>query len=80
VLFVDEDPVTAYDKESSRSQAFVEHGEEVPFEVPVLLFGIDLSGIAKRFVEESERFFRGEIEELSDLYADEMNEEQKRRP
>jgi hypothetical protein len=70
------------DRTQPTSQAFTEKGETVPFEMPILLFGIDLSGWVRRFSEQSDAFHRGEIEEFGNdvVDANAMNEEQKRRP
>jgi hypothetical protein len=42
--------LNADEKTSPTSRTFVKKGEVVPFEMPVLLFGIDLSGVTRRFL------------------------------
>jgi hypothetical protein len=64
--------------EGSLSHVFIEKGESVPFEMPVLLFGIDLTGTARRLEESFAAMRRGETAPPMDEAA--MNEELKRRP
>jgi hypothetical protein len=71
--------VNADERTSPMSQNFLEHGEGVPFAMPVLIFGIDLFGLSQRFHEQSQAFFRGEDSGELDLDAAEINEELKRR-
>jgi hypothetical protein len=81
VTFVDA-PDNGYDRDGSgpRSMAFVERGEEVPFEMPALVLGIDLSGIVRRFHEENSRRLAGEEVADDPWDPDEINAELKRRP
>lgn len=62
------------------SRAFTNSGESVPFDFPVLLFGIDLSESTKRFMKQSQEFFAGRITEISEPHPDQLNEELERRP
>lgn len=71
--------INADDKTSPTSHAFLEKGEVVPFEMPILLFGIDVSGIARRFHEQGAAVFRGESPG-DDLDSAAINEELTRRP
>lgn len=71
--------INADERTSPTAHVFVEHGEEVPFEMPVLLFGIDLTGMMRRFFEQSTAQFRGETPP-DDLDPAAINEELKRRP
>jgi hypothetical protein len=48
----------ADDSTSSSSRVFPEPGEIVPFEMPVLLFGIDLTDITEAFHEQAQEFFK----------------------
>ncbi len=52
VSFIDEE------RTSPRSQSFTERGEQAPFEMPVLLFGIDLTDVVRLAHEQSTVFFR----------------------
>lgn len=62
------------------SNAFTEPGETAPLEFPMLLFGIDLTGMMTRFMHHSQEFFAGRIAQLPESDPDEINEELKRRP
>jgi hypothetical protein len=46
-----------------QSQAFADPGVQVPFKMPMVLFGLDLTGMMERFVEDSGPFIRGETNE-----------------
>ncbi len=73
--------VNADDQTHPRSDVFREKGETAPFEMPMLLFGIDLSGMARRFQAASEAFLTGEVEDMSGAFdEDATKEEVKRRP
>jgi len=73
--------INADERTSPVSHVFVEQGEEVPFEMPILLFGIDLSGMTRRFHERADTFFQTkDPQDMSDLDAAAINEELKRRP
>jgi len=69
----------ADDRTEPTSQVFLENDETVPFEMPVLVFGVDLSGQAKRFLDPLSPYRQGKIEHPF-LDTKGMNEEQKRRP
>jgi hypothetical protein len=56
--------INADERTSAASQAFVELGEEVPFEMPFLLFGIDLTAMMRNFHDASEAFIRGETSDF----------------
>jgi hypothetical protein len=63
----------------AESRVFVEGGESVPFEMPTILSGLDLSGMARRTYEQFERMKRAEATEAgNDAGFDE--EDLKRRP
>jgi hypothetical protein len=63
----------------AESRVFVEGGESVLFEMPTILSGLDLSGMARRTYEQFERMKRGEATEAgNDAGFDE--EDLKRRP
>jgi hypothetical protein len=68
------------DRSSPSSHTFLENGESVPFEMPMIVLGIDLSGFMRRFHEDAQRFFREGTQPSSDYDADEMNRETRRRP
>lgn len=63
---------------SPTSQAFVEHGEEVPFEMPILLFGLDLTDMMRNFHEASRAWRRGDISDFDPPMP--SDEEFRRRP
>jgi len=71
--------INADDRTSPTSHAFLEKGEVARFEMPILLFGIDLSGMARRFHEQSTAMLKGEAPG-ADPDAATINEELKRRP
>ncbi len=73
--------INSDERTSPQSQDFVEKGEEVPFEMPMLVLGVDLTAMARRFDEQSIAFFRGETTSLGpDIDPAAANEELKRRP
>jgi hypothetical protein len=74
--------INSDERTGPQSQTFTEQGEDVPFAMPVLLFGVDLSDMMSRFVERSAPFFRGETTsvEPDDGSIDEINEGLQRRP
>ncbi len=51
--------VSTDEKYPSESKTFVERGESVLFEMPVMVFGIDLTDSVRAFAERSAEFFRG---------------------
>jgi hypothetical protein len=67
------------DRSHPMSHVFVEKGEEVPFEMPSILFGIDLSIMAKRTMASFERMREGKTAE-TDIDPDEINRSLRRRP
>jgi hypothetical protein len=75
VAFINSDERT-----SPTSHAFVERGETIPVDMPVLLFGIDLTGLTRRFLEYTEAHRRGEEPGDLDDDAAAINEDLKRRP
>jgi hypothetical protein len=70
--------INADDRFSATSQAFVEHGETVPFEMSIILAGIDLTDIAHRLSEAVHTARSGGAFAPS-LDPAEMNEQLKRR-
>jgi hypothetical protein len=66
--------INADDSFAPAGQLFTEEGESVPFHMPVLLFGIDLSGMAETFMSSVQS---GETQEFN---LDQMNKQLKRRP
>ena len=70
--------VNADDRTSPISHAFLESDEEVPFEMPLLIYGADFTSIARRVHERGVAFQRGELE--ADWDPSGTDEEQKRRP
>jgi hypothetical protein len=63
------------------SHAFVEHRETVPFAMPHLLFGIDISYITEQFHRQSEAFMRGDAPAPDfNPDPDAVNKELRRRP
>lgn len=46
------------DSTGPTSRAFTQPGESVPFEMPMLLFGIDLTDFTRDFMERSQEFFK----------------------
>jgi hypothetical protein len=61
------------------SRTFTEPGESVPFEMPMLLFGIDLTDMMRAFHAQSEAFFKTG-KQMDPLSAEEMNRGLQRRP
>ncbi|MGA2500001.1 MAG: hypothetical protein ABSH20_19865 [Tepidisphaeraceae bacterium] len=57
---------------------FVERGETVPFSMPVLLFGLDLTDTTARFMEDAKALKAGQ--EPASIDTDAINEGLKRRP
>jgi len=74
--------INSDDRNSPMSHTFLERGETVPFEMPVVRFGIDLSDMTRRFHDQLGAFFRGEVDDLKGAYldTDAMNKELRRRP
>jgi hypothetical protein len=65
--------------EGPTSHVFVERGETVPFDMPVvLLFGIDLTDMTARFMEDAKALRAGQ--EAASIDTDAINEGLKRRP
>jgi hypothetical protein len=73
VTFVSGDPSAP-----PSTNVFTERGESVPFEMPILLFGIDISVIAGRSMADFETMRRGEDPDAWE--SDSVNDELKRRP
>jgi hypothetical protein len=73
--------VNANDSTSPTSRTFTKPGESVPFEMPILLFGIDLTQMTRAFHASSQEFFRTkDATTVKPLDEAEMNEGLKRRP
>jgi hypothetical protein len=71
--------VNGDDRTKATSRAFTERGESAPFEVPILLFGIDLTDMMRDSVRQSKRMRTGEdLPEPPDVDA--MNARLRRRP
>jgi len=62
------------------SHVFTEKGESVPFEMPLLIGGVDTTEWTREFHRNSEALFRGEISSLPGIDIDKANEQLKRRP
>jgi hypothetical protein len=73
--------INADDSTSPTSRSFTQSGESVPFEMPVLLFGIDLTDMTRAFHEGSAEFFRTKDATTIQLLDEAaINEGLKRRP
>ncbi|MFN2490815.1 MAG: hypothetical protein ABR529_14000 [Actinomycetota bacterium] len=73
--------VNADERTSPTSHVFTERGETVPFEMPMLLFGVDLTDFTRHFFEQSERFFDSDgATPMEELDVDAINEGLKRKP
>jgi hypothetical protein len=72
--------INSSDRFSPTSRSFTERGESVPFEMPVILAGLDLTEQTRIFARNSEAFFRGEPPVLPEMTKDQVNEAIKRRP
>ena len=62
------------------SHAFTERGETVPFEMPLIIAGIDTTEWTREFRRNSEALFKGEISKMPETSNEKMNEQIKRRP
>jgi hypothetical protein len=62
----------------SESRSYVQGGESVPFVMPLLLEGVDLTGMLQRFLKNAEAWEQGQPE--TPLDVDEINREIARRP
>jgi hypothetical protein len=62
------------------SHVFIEKGESVPFEMPFLLSGLDLTELVREFHVNSEALRKGEISQYPTTSNEEANEKLKRRP
>lgn len=71
--------VNADDRFPPSSQSFLQRGETVPFEMPMLLFGIDLTDFTKQFMEAAQRS-SSTGEPMPPIDPDEMNRRLRRRP
>lgn len=71
--------VNADERTSPTSHVFTRPGETVPFEMPMLLFGIDLTDMDRVTLDRLTALIEGEDPGES-LYAEAMNESVKRRP
>jgi hypothetical protein len=74
--------INSDDRTSPMSHTFLKRGETVPFEMPLVHFGVDLSDLTRRFHDQLGAFFRGEVDDIKGAYldSDAMNNELKRRP
>ena len=73
--------MNADDRTSPTSRTFLDRGETIPFELPSVLLGIDPSGMSRRFHDQLDAFFRGEVDDIKGAYldSDAMSRELKRR-
>jgi hypothetical protein len=71
--------INADDTTSPTSRTFTKPGESVPFEMPMLLFGIDLTDMMRDFWERSQEFFKTG-KQLDGPPDDEINKGLQRRP
>jgi hypothetical protein len=62
------------------SHAFTQQGETVPFEMPLIVAGLDTTEWTREFRRNSEALFRGEISKLPEISNEKLNEQIKRRP
>lgn len=67
--------INADDRTAPTSQVFVERGESVPFSMPMVVFGIDLSYMTERFMRD---VASGDLP-LTEVDSDEVNKHLKRR-
>lgn len=72
--------INAGDRFGPVSHSFTERGESVPFEMPMLLTGIDVTDFMRDFMRNSKALFNGEISVLPEMDNDRANEQLKRRP
>jgi hypothetical protein len=72
--------INSSDRFSPVSHSFTERGESVPFEMPFLLAGIDMTDHMREFMRNSQAVFRGEIPAMPEIDKDKANEQIKRRP
>jgi hypothetical protein len=68
-------PASDYTKHGPLSEVFVEHGESVPFNMPMLVQGIDVSYVMQQFMQD----IQPGAHPLSSLSLDEVNKHLKRR-
>jgi hypothetical protein len=68
-------PASDYTKHGPLSEVFVEHGESVPFNMPMLVQGIDVSYVMQQFMQD----IQSGAHPLSSLSPDEVNKHLKRR-
>jgi hypothetical protein len=66
---------TDYTKHGPLSEVFVQHGESVPFTMPMLVQGIDVSYVMQQFMQD----FQSGAHPLSSLLPDEVNKHLRRR-
>lgn len=62
------------------ARTFTNPGESVPFESPLLLYGLDLTGMMKLSREHAEYFFAGRVSHLDEAALDQVDDGLKRRP
>lgn len=72
--------INSDDRFGPTSHTFTETGEAVPFEMPMLLGGLDLTDLMRDFHRNSQALFKGEISALPEGDTDKMNQNLKRRP
>lgn len=61
------------------SNAFTENGESVPFEMPFIIAGLDLTEDTREFMQAAEASSKGEAFKLPERSKEEINERYKRR-
>lgn len=72
--------IPSSDRFPPSSRAFIKRGESVPFEVPILLAGLDLTDHMRDLMQNFEAFSKGQITEIPEPNKEQMNERQRRRP
>ena len=72
--------INSNDRFKPISHSFTERGESVPFEMPFLLSGIDMTDWMREFMHNSQAFFKGEISVLPEIDNKKATEQIKRRP
>ncbi len=62
-----------------KSNSLTERGEVVPFQMNLLVGGLDLSELTRDFMRNSEALFKGALTKIPELDIDKVNERLKRR-
>lgn len=72
--------INSSDRFRPTSHVFTERGESVPFEMPFIIAGLDLTEDTREFMQASEAHFKGGVFNLPERSKEETNERYKRRP